>query len=960
MMSKHVSLFTALVIGAAAAVIALLFVLLLRPLIDPNFLFFFLGAVVISSAYAGLYVGLLTTILSVLLVSLYVFPPQGVLALDTGSVPSLIAFIAISIVVSRLYDSRRRLVHDLEAQRERLRVTLHGIGDGVIVTDTAGRVTMLNPVAEALTGWKSVDAVGRPLSAIFNIINDGTRRPVDNPIERVLREGVIVGLANHTLLIARDGTERPIDDSGAPIRLEDGTPIGAVLVFRDISERYAQEAALRASELRLRTVLENMPILLIGNGGEPPAPVMWNREVERVSGYSADEMIGNTEVLRMLYPDPDYHAQVMALWPSRLGDFRDWRTWITRRDGERRLISWSSISRQHPVPGWRSWSIGVDVTEQHQAQERSGLLQSITQALLVRLTAQEIADVVVGEVTRVMGGSLGTVYRLNEDGETLELLSRVGLADDLYQQYRYVPLALSGMVTDAIKGQQPIWIESYDEYAAVYPTWAEIVRRNGTQAAVALPFHSDGQVSGGLYFSFQQPRRFSPDDRALFVTIAHQCGQALERAYLYDSERQMRQAAERGREELAFLAEASILLAQSLEMHSTLEEIVRLSVPRLGDMCFIHLVDDDQMPALAATRHVDPAKQASLIEHYRLYPPKLSAGDGIGWVLRTGQSELVSDIPDDAIAKFAVDARQVELLEGLELVSYITVPLRARGRVSGALTVATSVSGRRCTDADLPLMEELGRHAGLAIENARLYTLEQQARAQAEKANELKLHFLGMVSHELRTPLASIKGFASTLLATDIRFTAEQQNQFISIIDAEADRLRALVDQLLDLSSLQAGTLPISPEPQPVGALLDFARAQLATLTTAHHLELDVPQPDLVVLADGQRIAQVLVNLVDNAVKYAPEGTTITLRAAPADGEALISVSDEGEGIPTEERIQVFELFHRSPGVKVRQKGAGLGLAICKALVEAHGGRIWIEDNPMGKGTTISFTLPKG
>lgn len=961
MILKPVSTLASLGIGVAAAFIALLLALILLPLTEPNFLFIFLGAVVISSAYGGLYAGLTAAVVSVVLFSLYLLSPFVVLHLDGRTAAAFIVFIIISLVVSRLYDSRQRLVADLEGQRERLRVTLQGIGDGVIVTDTEGRVTMVNPIAEALTGWKNEEASARPLTEVFRIINGNTRQPVENPIERVLHEGVIIGLANNTILIARDGSERPIDDSGAPIRLVDGTLIGAVLVFRDISERYSQETALRESELRLRTVLENMPVLLIANADQPLAPIMWNGEAERVSGYSAEQFVGNPDALRLIYPDPNYYAEVMATWDSRRGDFRDWRTWITSKDGERRLISWTSISQKAPVPGWLSWSIGIDVTEQHLAQERAALLQSITAGLLDRLSSQEVADAIVGEVSKALGCSLGTVYLLSDDGEALELISRYGLSDDLHNQYRRLPVSIAAPLTDALRDRQPIWLQSQVEYEERYPAIIAAIRHNRTQASVIIPLENNGRMVGGLTFSFTTPHRFSEEERALFVTIGRQCAQALERARLYDAEHQMRRETEQARERLAFLAEASILLAQSLEMQPTLDAIARLAVPRIGDMCFIHVVQDDGTVPLVAVRHTDPSQEASLIENYSLYPPRLDAESGIGWVIRTGQSEIMTEIPPDALENFAVDDRHLEILGRFELVSFMTVPLTAHGRVAGALTFGVSASGRRYKETDLLLAEELGRRAGLAIENARLFQLEQQAREQAEKANLLKLQFLGMVSHELRTPLASIKGFASTLLATDVEFGAEQQQQFISIIDTEADRLRGLVDQLLDLSSLQAGTLQIFPEPQTVGALLDFARAQLVTLTAAHHLEIDIPDPTLPVMADGQRIAQVLVNLVGNAVKYAPAGTTITFRAVPDGGEtALISVTDQGPGIPAEERLQVFELFHRSSGAKARQKGVGLGLAICKGLVEAHGGRIWIDDNPEGTGTRISFTLSQG
>src|SRR5437660_7419214 len=158
--------------------------------------------------------------------------------------------------------ARRRAEEELRKQSEWLRLTLASIGDAVISADADGRVTFMNGVAESLTGWPQAEAIGRPLSDVFRIVNERTRQPVENPALRALREGTIVGLANHTVLIARDGTERPIDDSAAPIRDEAGVRAGAVLVFRDVTERRRADEMLRRKEAELTDFVENATISL--------------------------------------------------------------------------------------------------------------------------------------------------------------------------------------------------------------------------------------------------------------------------------------------------------------------------------------------------------------------------------------------------------------------------------------------------------------------------------------------------------------------------------------------------------------------------------------------------------------------------------------------------------------------------------------------------------------------------
>ena len=230
---------------------------------------------------------------------------------------------------------------------------------------------------------------------------------------------------------------------------------------------------------------------------------------------------------------------------------------------------------------------------------------------------------------------------------------------------------------------------------------------------------------------------------------------------------------------------------------------------------------------------------------------------------------------------------------------------------------------------------------------------EQEARRLSEEANDLKLRFLAMVSHELRTPLTSIKGFTSTLLADDVEWSLGQYREFTGIIDVEADKLTDLVAQLMDVSRLQAGVMPITMEPHPVSALIQGALPQLDAAVQHHNLTISVPDDLPLIMVDRRRIEQVLVNLVENAAKYSPPGTDIRIIAAPVNKHVQIDIDDQGEGIPPEHRERVFEAFQQLSNHK---KGAGLGLAICRGLVEAHGGQIWIADKDT-PGTRVSFTL---
>ncbi|MBM3980080.1 MAG: PAS domain S-box protein [Planctomycetes bacterium] len=252
-------------------------------------------------------------------------------------------------------DEHERTETELSAQREKLRVTLESIGDAVIVTDTAGRVVLVNRVAETLTGWGAADAAGAPLADVFRIVNQRTRAPVESPVRRVLAEGVVVGLANHTVLIARDGPERPIDDSAAPIRGPDGTLHGVVLIFRDVTERYAAEEAVRRERALLRTIIDSIPDLIFSKdvdrrfdlcnrgliefvGGDPCGKTAFDLfPADQAAGYDADDR-------RVLAGATLANREELA----RDAAGRDsWRlvTKAPLRDGDGRVVGLVGISR---------------------------------------------------------------------------------------------------------------------------------------------------------------------------------------------------------------------------------------------------------------------------------------------------------------------------------------------------------------------------------------------------------------------------------------------------------------------------------------------------------------------------------------------------------------------------------------------------------------------------------------
>jgi len=226
------------------------------------------------------------------------------------------------------------------------------------------------------------------------------------------------------------------------------------------------------------------------------------------------------------------------------------------------------------------------------------------------------------------------------------------------------------------------------------------------------------------------------------------------------------------------------------------------------------------------------------------------------------------------------------------------------------------------------------------------------------EADELKSTFISVISHELKTPVALIKGYVGTLRREDATWDPMIVKDSLEVIEEEADRLTELIDNLLDASRLQAGALSINLTDVDLTELVERIAQRFRTQSTVHNIIVDFPDSFPVILADDDRMSQVISNLISNAIKYSPQGGNIRITAQVLSKQVVICVHDQGPGIAPEDLPHVFDRFYRASNASRTTKGAGLGLYLARAVIEAHGGRIWVDPKP-GDGARVCFSLPR-
>jgi PAS domain S-box-containing protein len=410
------------------------------------------------------------------------------------------------------------------------------------------------------------------------------------------------------------------------------------------------------------------------------------------------------------------------------------------------------------------------------------------------------------------------------------------------------------------------------------------------------------------------------------------------------------QAEEAGRR-ASFLAEASRVLAASLDYEATLRSVARVAIPYLADYVLVDVLEPRGRLRRLAAAHPDPIVEERLAGQNL---PTPGDGGALDSVIERGEPTLIRDVSDDWLAARGADAEHLGARSGTTPTSLMLVPLRARGRTLGVVSFALTNGKRRYTLADLTLAEDLAQRAALAADNARLYR-------EAQDASRAKDEFLAVLSHELRTPLTPVLGWVRILKSGTL--APEATARALDTVERNTRLQAQLVEDLLDVSRIIAGKLSLDLRPVALGPIVDgviestAAAAAAKSIVVNRHVDPDLPRIE----ADANRLQQVLANLLSNAVKFTPVGGRVDVVAVRVADKVRLAVTDTGDGLAPDVAPHIFDRFRQADSTITRQYGGlGLGLSIVRHIVERHGGTVDASSEGIGRGATFTVTLPIG
>jgi len=478
-----------------------------------------------------------------------------------------------------------------------------------------------------------------------------------------------------------------------------------------------------------------------------------------------------------------------------------------------------------------------------------------------------------------------------------------------------------------------------------------LLSSTGFRSALAVPMVREGAPIGAIAVGRMKVREFTAAQIQLLETFADQAVIAIENVRLFTELQQRTGELTRSVEKLTALGEVSQAVSSTLDLETVLDTLTERARQLAGaDGGAIYEYNEaTQEFHLRATRNVD----ATLIQALRVTP--LRKGErAMGRATDTREPIQIGDIAEPGV--YESHLRDVLIAAGYR--ALLSVPIVREGQIIGSLSLNRKAPGEFSAEV-IDVLRTFATQSALAIQNARLFQEIEEKSRQLEVASQHKSEFLANMSHELRTPLNAIIGFSEVLSERMFGELNEKQEEYSKDIHASGQHLLSLINDILDLSKIEAGRMELELTdfhlPQAIENALTLVRERAGRrgIALAHTMDERLGE----IRGDERKVKQVLLNLLSNALKFTPAGGRVEVRAGMAEGMAEISVTDTGVGIAPEDQEKVFEEFRQVGTAAKKVEGTGLGLTLCRKFVELHGGRIWVKSQE-GVGSTFTFTIP--